>query len=247
MSAALQVLYQGHQYLSFTITNEIVFLRSALLGTKKDVIIATIMQSDERLNTASHFVGAALALAGLVVLVVRASELGDPWKIISFSVYGVTLTALYVFSTLYHASSGKAKAILQKFDHCAIYFLIAGTYTPFTLVTLRGDWGWSLFGIIWGLAIIGTLQEILVITMRRMLSVFIYLLMGWLVIIAIRPLVRVLPVAGIALMIAGGLSYTVGVVFYSLDKKISYGHETFHCFVLAGSICHYLAIILYVL
>jgi hemolysin III len=218
-----------------------------LPGVKNDVIITTIMQSDERLNTASHFIGAALALAGLVILVVHASAQGDPWKIVSFSVYGITLTALYFFSTLYHASGGKTKAIFQKLDHSAIYFLIAGTYTPFTLVTLRGAWGWSIFGTIWGLAIIGVLQDILMITKRRILSVVIYLLMGWLVTIAIRPLVRALPLAGLTWVVAGGLFYTVGVIFYSLDKKIRYGHGIFHFFVLAGSICHYFAIILYVL
>lgn len=206
-----------------------------------------VMYKGERLNTASHFIGAALALAGLVILVVKASEQGDPWKIVSFSVYGVTLAALYFFSTLYHASRGKVKAILQKIDHSAIYLLIAGTYTPFTLVTLRGAWGWSIFGTIWGLAIIGILQDILMTTKRRILSVVIYLLMGWLVIIAIRPLVRVLPIAGFALMVAGGLLYTVGVIFYALDKKIPHGHGIFHFFVLAGSLCHYFAVFLYVL
>lgn len=205
------------------------------------------MQSEERLNTVSHLLGAALALAGLVTLVAQASAKGDPWKIVSFSVYGVTLTALYSFSTLYHASRGKAKAILQKIDHSAIYTLIAGTYTPFTLVTLRGAWGWPIFGTIWGLAMIGIVQDTLLARKRRILSVIIYLLMGWLVIIAIRPLVRVLPIAGLAWMLAGGLLYTVGVIFYSWDKKIPYGHGIFHVFVLAGSICHYIAVILYVL
>lgn len=205
------------------------------------------MQSEERLNTVSHFIGAALALAGLVNLVAQASAKGDPWKIVSFSVYGVTLTALYSFSTLYHASRGKAKAILQKIDHSAIYTLIAGTYTPFTLVTLRGAWGWPIFGTIWGLAMIGIVQDTLLARKRRILSVIIYLLMGWLVIIAIRPLVRVLPIAGLAWLLAGGLLYTVGVIFYSWDKKIPYGHGIFHFFVLAGSICHYIAVILYVL
>jgi len=205
------------------------------------------MQSEERLNTVSHFIGAALALAGLVNLVAQASAKGDPWKIVSFSVYGVTLTALYSFSTLYHASRGKAKAILQKIDHSAIYTLIAGTYTPFTLVTLRGAWGWPIFGTIWGLAMIGIVQDTLLARKRRILSVIIYLLMGWLVIIAIRPLVRVLPIAGLAWLLAGGLLYTVGVIFYSWDKKIPYGHGIFHVFVLAGSICHYIAVILYVL
>jgi len=205
------------------------------------------MYKGERLNTASHFIGAALALAGFVILVVQATTQGDPWKIVSFSVYGVTLIALYFFSTLYHASRGKVKAILQKIDHSAIYFLIAGTYTPFTLVTLRGTWGWSLFGTIWGLAVIGILQDMLMIAKRRILSVVIYLLMGWLVIIAIRPLIRALPVAGFVWIVAGGLFYTVGVIFYALDKKIPYGHGIFHFFVLAGSICHYFAVILYVL
>jgi len=205
------------------------------------------MQSEERLNTVSHLLGAALALAGLVTLVAQASAKGDPWKIVSFSVYGVTLTALYSFSTLYHASRGKAKAILQKIDHSAIYTLIAGTYTPFTLVTLRGAWGWPIFGTIWGLAMIGIVQDTLLARKRRILSVIIYLLMGWLVIIAIRPLVRVLPIAGLAWLLAGGLLYTVGVIFYSWDKKIPYGHGIFHVFVLAGSICHYIAVILYVL
>lgn len=206
------------------------------------------MYRGERLNTVSHFIGAALALAGLVVLVARASAQGDPWKIVSFSVYGVTLVALYFFSTLYHAiRSGTAKAIFQKIDHSAIYFLIAGTYTPFTLVTLRGTWGWSIFGIIWGLAVIGILQDILVTWERRILSVVIYLLMGWIVIIAIRPLIRVLPIAGFVLMVTGGLFYTVGVIFFALDKKIPHGHGIFHFFVLAGSICHYFAVFFYVL
>lgn len=205
------------------------------------------MNRDERLNTISHLVGAALALAGLVILVVQASLQGDPWKIISFSVYGFTLVSLYFFSTVYHAMSGKAKAILQKIDHSAIYLLIAGTYTPFTLVTLRGAWGWSVFSIVWGLAIVGIVQDIVLTTKRRILSVIIYLLMGWLVIIAIRPLTRVLPLAGFVWMVAGGLFYTVGVLFYALDKKIPHGHGIFHFFVLAGSICHYVAIFFFVL
>jgi len=204
------------------------------------------MDREERLNTITHLFGAALALAGLVVLVVLASLQGDPWKIVSFSVYGVTLTALYLSSTIYHGMRGKTKALLQKFDHAAIYLLIAGTYTPFTLVTLRGAWGWSLFGVIWGLAFIGIVQETLLRTKNRVLSVVIYLLMGWIVVAAIRPFARALPAPGLAWMVAGGLSYTFGVVFYALDKRIPYGHGIFHFFVLAGSACHYLAILLYV-
>lgn len=204
------------------------------------------MLRGERLNTITHLMGAACALAGLVVLVVQASLQGDPWKIVSFSVYGVSLVTLYVFSTLYHGVSGKAKTIFQKFDHAAIYLLIAGTYTPFALVTLRGAWGWSLFGVIWGLAVMGIAQDILFTRGRRILSVAIYLLMGWLALIVIRPLAEALPGKGLVWLVAGGLSYTVGVAFYALDKRLSYSHEIFHVFVLAGSICHYLTIFLFV-
>ncbi len=204
------------------------------------------MYRGERTNSITHLIGTGLALAGLVVLVVRASLMGDPWKIVSFSVYGVTLTALYFFSTLYHSIRGTAKKIFQKIDHSAIYLLIAGTYTPFTLVTLRGAWGWSLFGVVWALALYGIVQDNLHTRGRRIQSIVIYLLMGWLALAAIQPLARALPGAGMALLIAGGIFYTIGVVFFALDRKISYGHEIFHLFVMAGSACHYLTILLYV-
>ena len=204
------------------------------------------MEKGERINSISHLIGTSLSLAGLVVLVTHAARQGDPWKIVSFSIYGATLVALYFFSTLYHSTRGKAKTIFQTLDHAAIYLLIAGTYTPFTLVTLRGAWGWSLFGVIWGLAVIGMLQDLLLERRRNILSVVIYLLMGWIVVVAIRPLANALPVGGLIWMIFGGLSYTIGVVFYALDKKLSYGHEIFHFFVLAGSACHYFTILFYV-
>lgn len=204
------------------------------------------MEKGERINSISHLIGTSLSLAGLVVLVTHAARQGDPWKIVSFSIYGATLVALYFFSTLYHSTRGKAKTIFQTLDHAAIYLLIAGTYTPFTLVTLRGAWGWSLFGVIWGLAVIGMLQDLLLERRRSILSVVIYLLMGWIVVAAIRPLANALPVGGLIWMICGGLSYTIGVVFYALDKKLSYGHEIFHFFVLAGSACHYFTILFYV-
>jgi hemolysin III len=204
------------------------------------------MYHGERINTITHLFGAALALAGVVILVVKAGLQGDPWKIISFSVYGVTLVALYFFSTIYHSVRGRAKVIFQKLDHAAIYLLIAGTYTPFTLVTLRGSWGWSLFGVIWGLAIVGIAQDLLITMKRRILSVIIYLLMGWFIVVAIRPLARALPAEGMAWIIAGGLSYTIGVLFYVLDKRIHYGHGIFHIFVLIGSACHYVTILLHV-
>jgi hemolysin III len=204
------------------------------------------MYRSERLNSITHLIGTSLALAGLVVLVVHAARLGDSWKIVSFSIYGATLVALYLFSTLYHSTRGKARTIFRKLDHAAIYLLIAGTYTPLTLVTLRGVWGWWLFGAVWVLALTGMLQDLLSTRRRSILSVAIYLLMGWLVIIAIRPLEHALAVEGLIWIVAGGLFYTVGVVFYAFDKRLSYGHEIFHLFVLAGSASHYFAILFYV-
>ncbi len=204
------------------------------------------MYYGERLNSSTHLMGAVLAVAGAAVLVVLAARLGDPWKIVSFSIYGVTLFALYTLSTLYHSTRGKVKRVFQKLDHCTIYLLIAGTYTPFTLVTLRGAWGWSLFGVIWGLAALGIAQEAWLEKGARVLSLVIYVLMGWLSMIAIEPLIAALTPAGFAWLAAGGLFYTGGIVFYALDAKLRHAHGIWHLFVLAGSVCHYLAILLYV-
>jgi hemolysin III len=205
------------------------------------------MHHGEKFNAFSHLAGAALALTGLVFLTVRASLRGDPWKIASAGIYGATLVGLYFFSTLYHsARDGGAKKILRKIDHSAIYLLIAGTYTPFTLVTLRGAWGWSLFGVIWGLAVTGIVQDLLFAKGHRIFSVALYVLMGWLSVIAVRPLTWALPAPGFDWLVAGGVFYTVGIIFYALDRHLPHGHGIFHLFVLAGSICHYVAILLYV-
>ena len=204
------------------------------------------MYRGERFNGITHLVGAALALAGLALLVTLAARQGDPWKIVSFSLYGATLFMLYGFSTLYHSLRGRAKAIFRRFDHLAIYLLIAGTYTPFALVTLRGGWGWSLFGVIWGLAVVGMALEYLPRKGPRILPVVIYLGMGWLALVALRPLWQALPLMGFVWLVAGGLCYTVGVVFYSLDEKLRHAHGVWHLFVLAGSISHYFAIYFYV-
>ncbi len=205
------------------------------------------MYHGERFNSISHLVGAALALAGLVVLVVFASLQGDLWKIVSFSVYGTSLFLLYTLSTLYHSLRGRAKQIFRKLDHVAIYLLIAGSYTPLTLVTLRGAWGWSLFGVIWGLAIIGIIVDGLHREGSRTIQLVIYLLMGWLILIAIYPLTRALPGGGLFLLVLGGVFYTGGVVFYVNDEKMKHAHGIWHLFVLAGSIAHFLAMLLYVL
>ena len=204
------------------------------------------MYKGERLNSVSHLIGAAAAVAGLAILVVLAARQGDPWKIVSFSIYGTTLFALFLVSTLYHSLRGKPKAIFRKLDHHAIYLLIAGTYTPFTLVTLRGVWGWSIFGTVWTLAVIGMVLDSLPRKGRRILPVVIYLLMGWLCLIAIGPLLQALPLAGFLLLLLGGIFYTVGVVFYALDARVRHFHGVWHLFVLAGSLSHYLAVLLYV-
>ncbi len=202
------------------------------------------MYAGERFNSITHLIGAAAALAGTVVLVVLASRQGDPWKIVSFSIYGTTLLLLYTLSTLYHSLRGRAKDLLRRLDHVAIYLLIAGTYTPFTLVTLRGAWGWSLFGVIWGLAVIGIALEGRPRPGHRMVPVIIYLAMGWLIVIALAPLMRAVPRAGLLWLLLGGLFYTVGVVFFALGNRVRHFHGIWHLFVLTGSGCHYLTMLL---
>ena len=177
------------------------------------------MYKGELFNSISHLIGAALALAGLVVLVIMAANQGDPWKIVSFSLYGAALLSLYTFSTLYHSVKGRAKKVLRKFDHFSIYILIAGTYTPFTLITLRGTWGWSIFAAIWTLAIAGIVLDALFREKNSIISIVIYIVMGWLIIVALKPLLQNLPLPGFAMLLGGGLFYTVGVIFYAFDKK----------------------------
>ncbi|NTV95985.1 MAG: hemolysin III family protein [Thiobacillus sp.] len=205
------------------------------------------MYHGERFNASTHLAGAILALAGAVVLIVLAGRGGDPWKIVGVSIYGATLVLLYSVSTLYHSLRGRAKDLLRKLDHLGIYLLIAGTYTPFCLVTLRGPWGWSLFGVVWGLAVIGILQELRPAQGARILSVAIYVVMGWVALAALVPLLRVLGPAGFAWLAGGGVLYTAGIVFYALDDRLRHAHGVWHLFVLAGSAAHYVAILRHVL
>ena len=205
------------------------------------------MYYGEKFNALSHLAGTALALVGAVALIVVAVLDGDPWKVASVSIYGVTLLLLYSFSTLYHSLRGRAKTILRELDHHGIYLLIAGTYTPFCLVTLRGPWGWSLLGVVWGLAVLGSLQELKSKNGARILSVVIYVVMGWAALVALVPLLHALGPAGFAWLAAGGLFYTIGIVFYVLDARLTHAHGVWHLFVLAGSASHYVAILCYVL
>ena len=203
------------------------------------------MYFGERFNSISHLVGAVAALAGALVLIILASLQHDLWKIVSFSVYGASLVALYTFSTLYHSLRGKAKALFRKLDHNAIYLLIAGSYTPFVLVTLRDAMGWIIFGVVWLLAIAGMIYDSLVKSRKRIIPVVIYLTMGWLALFIVEPLIQALPTAAIVGLVAGGLFYTVGVVFYALDK-VRHFHGIWHLFVLAGSVSHYLTVLVFV-
>ncbi|MEX1057307.1 MAG: hemolysin III family protein [Natronospirillum sp.] len=204
------------------------------------------MYHGERLNSISHLIGALGAFVGMIALIVAAAINADALTVVSVTVYGITLVLLYTASTLYHSFRGSAKAIFQKFDHYAIYLLIAGTYTPFTLVTLGGAWGWSIFGVVWGLAVLGIVVELLPFDRKRILPVVIYLLMGWVVVVALAPLVQSLPAAGLVWLTAGGIVYTLGVVFYALGTRIPHGHGIWHVFVLVGSVCHYVTIFVYV-
>ena len=199
---------------------------------------------EEWLSSSSHAVGALLSIAGLVVLVVMASVAAqvDPWKIVSISLYGTSLIALYVVSTVYHFTRRpRLKRLFKHLDHCAIYLLIAGTYTPFVLVNMRGPTGWALFATVWGLALLGIGAKISWPDRFEALRVTIYLVMGWLMVFFFDAMTASLPPEGVHLLVAGGIIYTVGVVFYAISA-IPYGHAIWHLFVLAGSVCHFLAI-----
>lgn len=205
------------------------------------------MVKGERFNSISHLIGAALALAGAVVLVVLASGDGDVRRMLSFSIYGTTLFLLYLISTLYHGlPPGRAKRVCRVLDHQAIYLLIAGSYTPFTLVTLEGAVGWWMFGAIWSMAVLGLVLDALPRRGRRVVPVVIYLAMGWLIVLAIDPLLAVLPREGFLWLLTGGVFYSSGVLFYALDHRFPWMHGLWHLFVLAGSVSHYVAILVYV-
>lgn len=204
------------------------------------------MYYGEKFNAWSHLVGAVLATVGAIWLLVLASLQHDVWKIVSVAVYGVCLVGLYSASTVYHSVRGRAKQIMRKVDHLSIYLMIAGSYTPFCLVSLRGPWGWSLFGVVWGLALIGILQEIKPRSEARILSVVIYALMGWIVLVAVKPLLAALGAAGFFWLAGGGVLYTVGILFFAFDH-IRHWHGIWHLFVIGGSLMHFVAIWFYVL
>jgi len=202
-------------------------------------------RGEEIANSVTHGVGLLLAAAGLAVLVTFAALRGTAWHVVGCSIYGSTLVLLYAASTLYHAiPAARAKRVLRVLDHSAIFLLIAGTYTPFTLVNLRGPWGWSLFGVVWGLALLGIVLQTGKLR-HPVLAVALYVVMGWTVVIAIRPLLHAIAPGGLALLVAGGLAYTLGIAFYAW-KRLPYAHSVWHGFVLLGSALHFFAILLFV-
>jgi len=198
---------------------------------------------EEIANSITHGIGTGLSIAGLVVLVVLASREGDPWKIVSYSIYGATLFTLYLISTLYHGfTHPKMKRLFRILDHSAIYLLIAGTYTPVTLVSMRGPWGWTLFGLIWGIAVSGIILKTVFPRRYNKLAVISYVAMGWLVVIAIKPLLLAVSPFVIMWLAIGGLLYTSGIAFY-LWKSLPFHHTIWHLFVLGGSVTHYFGIL----
>ncbi len=204
-------------------------------------------KTEELFNVISHLTGLILSIAALALLVTFASIYGTVWHIVSFSIFGSSLVILYLASTVYHAARSRAwRRKLNVFDHAAIYVLIAGTYTPFCLVTLNGPMGWVLFGIVWGLALVGIILKIFFTGRFNLLSTISYVLIGWVVLIAIKPLIENLDAGGLWLLVLGGISYSVGAVFYAVDK-IRFNHAIFHVWVLIGSILHFLSVFFYLL
>lgn len=204
------------------------------------------MYKGERFNSYTHLIGSIAALIGLIILLYVSIKQGDIWRVVSFSIYGVSLVALYTCSTLYHSFKGKWKTIFQKLDHIAIYLLIAGSYTPFTLVTLRGEVGWTVFGLVWGLALIGIAVDVFKSSKYRIIPLFIYLAMGWLVVLFIEPLMDNMSIQAINWLFAGGLFYTLGVIFYSFSEKHKLAHGIWHLFVMAGSFSHFVTIVYFI-
>lgn len=211
-----------------------------------EYVLPKYTRAEEIMNAVTHGIGIALSIAGLVILVVFAALYGDAWKVVASSIYGASMIVLYTASTLYHSfSKTKAAKKLNMFDHISIYYLIAGSYTPFMLVNLRGAWGWSIFGVIWACAITGTILKIIYGHNFRKVSTIIYLAMGWMILIAIYPFVKNVELGGVIYLALGGLAYSFGVIFYKW-KSLPFNHAIWHLFVLAGTILQFFAVLFYV-
>lgn len=204
------------------------------------------MYHGERFNGISHLIGSLLATGGAAVLITFASLFGDAWKIVGTSVYGAGMILVYTVSTIYHSTPGPAKRLLRKFDYISIYFMIAGTWTPFCLVSLRGPWGWWLFGIVWSLALVGIALEFLLAHRTRIPSIVLYFVMGGLALVALKPLTEALEWSGFLWLTVGAFLYVAGFFFFLFDEKVPHFHGIWHLFVIGGSLCQYLCIFFYV-
>ncbi|GGH59336.1 MULTISPECIES: PAQR family membrane homeostasis protein TrhA [Paenibacillus] len=205
----------------------------------------TYSRREEVANAVTHGIGAALSVAALVLLIVFSSMKGTAWHVVSFTIYGITMLLLYTNSTLVHAlKEGKAKDLFEFFDHSSIYLFIAGTYTPFLFIAVRGTLGWTLFGIIWGIALAGVIFKAFFTKKFLFMSTIFYIAMGWLIVVAWNPLIAAIPTGGIVLLVGGGLMYTLGTLFY-VWRAFPFHHAIWHLFVLAGSILHFFAVLIY--
>ncbi|HKV40633.1 MAG TPA: hemolysin III family protein [Blastocatellia bacterium] len=203
-----------------------------------------IAELEEVVNSITHGVGLVLSVVGFTVLVILCVMHGTRWQMVGCSIYGASLVSLYTASTLYHSlKSPRAKRVLKVLDHAAIYLLIAGTYTPFTLISLRGHWGWTLFGLVWGLSLIGVVFKCFYAHRFQIVSTLVYVAMGWLGLFAIKPLLLFVQTGAVLWLLAGGLLYTAGLFFFA-QPKLRYAHGIWHVFVLAGSTCHFIAVVL---
>jgi hemolysin III len=208
-------------------------------------IVKTYSPREEKLNVISHFTGLILSIIGSIILIIKGISSGTGLSIVSYIVYGISMILLYLASTLYHNSKeAEKRRKLKVFDHASIFVLIAGTYTPFSLLVLKGAWGWSVFGVVWGIALTGIILKLFFTGRFNIVSTISYILMGWVVVVAIKPLIANFQTEGLILLLSGGLFYTFGAVLYSI-KRIPYNHAIFHFFVLFGSLAHYIAILLY--
>ena len=216
------------------------------MGISLKVPMREQTRGEEIANSISHGIGLVAALVATPFLLMHAIRRGDTGFIVGASIFAATMVLLYLASTLYHAlPTGKAKRVFRVIEHSAIFLLIAGTYTPFTLGVLRGAWGWTLLGLVWGIAVSGTVLQAINKLSHPIFSTALYLLMGWLILIAINPLYVRVPASGLLWLIAGGVAYTTGVAFFAADSRLHYGHFIWHLFVMAGTACHYFAVLWY--
>ena len=214
---------------------------------KDEEKVKSYSPAEERVNISSHAIGLLLSIVALALLVIHASANGDVWHIVSFSIFGASLIILFAASTIYHSTRDPdSRARLRVVDHASIYILIAGTYTPFTLVTLNGTIGWTIFGISWGMALSGIVLKLFFTGRYELVSTLMYVFMGWIIIFAISPLIDNLSSDGLSWLVAGGIGYTVGAILYGI-KQIKFNHAIFHVFVLIGAFCHFVAVYFYVL